>query len=161
RAAPARVRRALHRPHHEVRPRDHLPRLARDDQAPNDAPRSDRTAVPAVRRARGRRARAGSRGAHVSKKKKKAAPAPPPQETSSAAEVDPEETVNLVGDVFSLPGRDDLEEPTHRGLPDSVNVALPSATRKHLKGLVEALIFASDHPITPKDIARTASAQTK
>jgi segregation and condensation protein B len=97
----------------------------------------------------------------VSKKTKTAPPTPPEQDTPSAANVDPEETVNLTGDVFPLPGRDDLEAPTQRALPDSVDRMLPGTTKKHLQGLVEALIFASDHPITPKELARTASAQTK
>ena len=33
--------------------------------------------------------------------------------------------------------------------------------RSHLKGLIEALIFASDKPITPSDIAKTAKADRK
>jgi segregation and condensation protein B len=97
-------------------------------------------------------------------KKKKSAPAepPPPKEEAHPSEaIDPEETVNLTGDVFSLPGRDDLEAPTQTALPDSIDRVLPGASKKHLQGLVEALIFASDHPITPKELARAATAQTK
>jgi len=102
--------------------------------------------------------------------------------------VDPEATVNLTGE-FELPGRDDLDEPTHNALPDSVDRALASrtmpaaaaadepaaaeseaaegeapamdATRRHLRGLIEALVFASDRPIKPNELAKTASAQTK
>jgi segregation and condensation protein B len=33
--------------------------------------------------------------------------------------------------------------------------------RKHLRGLLEALVFASDSPITPKELAKLASAQQK
>jgi segregation and condensation protein B len=119
----------------------------------------------------------------VSKKKKKgAAPAseaphaPAETETEAAAApevgptsegapeslpVDPEETVNLSGDPFALPGRDDLEAPTQTALSEALDKVIPGPTKKHLRGLVEALIFAADHPITPKELARTASAQTK
>ena len=76
-------------------------------------------------------------------------------------ELDFETTVNLTGDIFTIPGRDDLDSPTQTGLPDSVEAGLPNATRKHLRGLLEALVFASDHPIKPRELAKTASAQTK
>ncbi len=75
--------------------------------------------------------------------------------------MDFEATVNLTGDIFAIPGRDDLEATTQTGLPDAVEEGLPAATRKHLRGLLEALIFASDHPIKPNELAKTASAQAK
>ncbi len=80
---------------------------------------------------------------------------------SGHEDLDVEATVNLTGDIFAIPGRDDLEAPTQTGLPDSVEAGLPHATRKHLRGLLEALVFASDHPIKPNELAKTASAQTK
>jgi segregation and condensation protein B len=73
---------------------------------------------------------------------------------------DVEATVNLTGD-FPLPGRDDLEAPTQTELPASSPESLFGATRKHLRGLLEALVFASDHPIKPNELAKAASAQLK
>ena len=69
--------------------------------------------------------------------------------------------MNLTGDVFSIPGRDDLEAPTQTGLPESVEEGLSQASKKHLRGLFEALIFASDHPIKANELAKTSSAQLK
>jgi segregation and condensation protein B len=76
-------------------------------------------------------------------------------------EFDAEMTVNLVGDLH-LPGRDDLDAPT-------VNVPAAALAeidrlllqRKHLRGLLEALVFASDSPISPKELSKLASAPQK
>ena len=76
-------------------------------------------------------------------------------------EFDAEMTVNLVGDLM-LPGRDDLDEPTVTaaadGLEDIDRVLLQ---RKHLRGLLEALVFASDSPIKAPELAKLASAPLK
>ncbi len=75
---------------------------------------------------------------------------------------DVETTVNLSGDMLPLPGRDDLDAPTVAlGNEALAEVDGLLAQRKHLRGLLEALIFASDAPIKPKDLARLASAQVK
>jgi segregation and condensation protein B len=89
--------------------------------------------------------------------------AEPAQDSNGSAleDIDIEATVNLTGDIFTIPGRDDLEAPTQTGLPEAVEIGLTQASRKHLRGLLEALVFASDHPIKPKDLAKTASAQTR
>ena len=106
----------------------------------------------------------------MKKPKKKKSPAAPELAVTQEAPVvaapqelpdDVETTVNLTGDIFSLPGRDDLEEPTQIGMPGEIEKDLPAATRKHLRGLLEALIFASDRPIKSNELAKTASAQLK
>ena len=60
-------------------------------------------------------------------------------------------TVNLVGDTMHIPGRDDAEDAA----------VANEVTRGHLKGLLEALIFASDRPIKAADLARAATAPAK
>jgi segregation and condensation protein B len=74
---------------------------------------------------------------------------------------DAEMTVNLVGEL-PLPGRDDLDEPTVSSAGDAL-AAVDSVMlqRKHLRGLLEALVFASDSPITPKELGKLASAPQK
>ena len=77
---------------------------------------------------------------------------------SSLADLDPEATVNLTGDfentvnltgaALPLPERDDATV-THE------------VTRGHLKGLLEALVFASDKPIKANELAKTATAPAK
>ena len=59
---------------------------------------------------------------------------------------DLEATVNLTGNDGHLGGDAQLAE---------------DFSRNHLKGLLEALIFASDSPIKPGDLARAASAPVK
>jgi segregation and condensation protein B len=76
-------------------------------------------------------------------------------------EFDAEMTVNLVGEM-PLPGRDDLDEPTVAASGDTLaEVDSLLLQRRHLRGLVEALVFASDSPITPKELAKLASAPQK
>jgi len=83
-----------------------------------------------------------------------------PEEDEDGA-FDAERTVNLVGDL-PLPGRDDLDAPTVTASGDAMEeVDRLLDQRKHLRGLVEALIFASDSPIQPKDIARLAQASAR
>lgn len=74
---------------------------------------------------------------------------------------DTEMTVNLVG-ALPLPGRDDLDAPTVIASGDVTSVVDDLLTqRKHLRGLLEALVFASDSPIAPKDLAKLAHAEVK
>jgi segregation and condensation protein B len=83
---------------------------------------------------------------------------------SSAPAVEPfdaEMTVNLVGEL-RLPGRDDLDEPTVSSSGEALaEVDSVMLQRKHLRGLLEALVFASDSPITPKELGKLASAPQK
>src|SRR6202041_3871232 len=72
--------------------------------------------------------------------------------------VDPEETVNLTGDfdaTVNLTGGTVL-------FPDRDDAAVANeVTRGHLKGLLEALVFASDKPIKASDLAKSATAPAK
>jgi len=78
-----------------------------------------------------------------------------------ASEFDAEMTVNLVGEL-PLPGRDDLDAPTVAASgEDLAQVDTILAQRKHLRGLLEALVFASDAPIKPPELAKLAHAQQK
>jgi segregation and condensation protein B len=69
-------------------------------------------------------------------------------------------TVNLTGDMLKdMPIRDDLAEsettdPSNAGIQREV-------ARAHLRGLVEALVFASDRPIKASELAKAASAPAK
>ena len=76
-------------------------------------------------------------------------------------EFDAEMTVNLVGEL-PLPGRDDLDAPTVTASGDALaEIDSILLQRRHLRGLLEALVFASDSPITPKELAKLASAPQK
>jgi segregation and condensation protein B len=69
---------------------------------------------------------------------------------------DVETTVNLTGDALAgLPARDDAGE------ANDVRTVDAGVTRAHLKGLLEALVFASDRPIKSNELARSASAPSK
>jgi len=84
---------------------------------------------------------------------------------------DLEVTVNLTADLFPVQERDDLSEPTRTALPDDEDVthtSLPAppadtttVTHQHLRGLIEALVFASDRPLRPGELARRAQAPAK
>ncbi|MDF2692941.1 MAG: Segregation and condensation protein, partial [Labilithrix sp.] len=75
---------------------------------------------------------------------------------------DVETTVNVTGDMLPFPGRDDLEAPTVTlGSEAMAEVDSLVVQRRHLRGLLEALIFASDAPIKPKDLAKLASVPIK
>ena len=108
-------------------------------------------------------------GKKRSKKSRAAQPAPveepPPDSLSEDIPIstgfDAEATVNLVGEL-PLPGRDDLDEPTVAATGEALEEVDHLLTqRKHLRGLLEALIFASDAPITPKELGKLASAPQK
>jgi segregation and condensation protein B len=65
-------------------------------------------------------------------------------------------TVNLVGDQVALPIRDDEAEDRAAGVEDAREL-----THTHLRGLLEALVFASDKPMKSGELARLASAPVK
>jgi segregation and condensation protein B len=95
---------------------------------------------------------------------------------------DVEATVDLTSSSPSLPLRDDAEDPdteseephlADRDVPPSADpstepsVATAPTTdtdetaKKHLRGLVEALVFASDQPIKPNEIGKLAQAPSR
>jgi segregation and condensation protein B len=75
---------------------------------------------------------------------------------------DVETTVNVTGDMLPFPGRDDLDAPTVTVAAETLEeVDSLVVQRRHLRGLLEALIFASDAPIKPKELAKLASAPVK
>ncbi|HQY63523.1 MAG TPA: SMC-Scp complex subunit ScpB [Polyangiaceae bacterium] len=73
-------------------------------------------------------------------------------------------TVNLTGGLPALYERDDLAE---GGAHDVVIIdsgatgETEDVTETHLRGLVEALVFASDSPVRPAELARRAESTTK
>ncbi len=92
-----------------------------------------------------------------------APPSEPPAfvSRSESSDFDAEMTVNLVGEL-PLPGRDDLEAPTVAASADELaEVDSILVQRKHLRGLLESLVFASDAPIKPNDLAKLAHAPQK
>jgi segregation and condensation protein B len=83
---------------------------------------------------------------------------------------DVEATVNLQGDVLAVPGRDDLEEPTQKGLPEGFDEAAAiraargggtPVSREHLTGTLEALVFASERPLKLNELVKLASSSFK
>ncbi len=80
-------------------------------------------------------------------------------------ETDVEMTVNLTGDMLkALPGRDDLEAPTQVLSADDLGDAAVDRVRfqqRHLRGALEALIFASDSPLKSSELAKRASANIR
>jgi segregation and condensation protein B len=75
---------------------------------------------------------------------------------------DVETTVNVTGDMLPFPGRDDLDAPTVTVASEALGeVDSLVLQRKHLRGLLEALIFASDSPIKSNELAKLASAPVK
>jgi segregation and condensation protein B len=77
-------------------------------------------------------------------------------------DLDSETTVNLSGSDLPLPGRDDLDAPTVAASSEELaGLDGVLVQRKHLRGLLEALVFASDSPIKPGELAKLASAQLK
>jgi segregation and condensation protein B len=88
-----------------------------------------------------------------------------PEMTVNLTGLDIDQTVNLTGgpampareDVpVEEAGRDEGDEPARDDAAVAIDVA-----RTHLKGLLEALIFASDKPIKAGELAKTAQAATK
>ncbi len=75
---------------------------------------------------------------------------------AAAWNADTDDTVNLAGDTLDLYLlRDD------RRIEDEAAAPHGEVSREHLKGLLEALIFASDKPVKAADLAKAASAQVK
>jgi segregation and condensation protein B len=75
---------------------------------------------------------------------------------------DVETTVNVTGDLLPFPGRDDLDEPTLTVEGEALQeVDSLLVQRKHLRGLLEALVFASDGPLKTNELAKLASAPQK
>jgi segregation and condensation protein B len=73
-------------------------------------------------------------------------------------EFDAEMTVNLVGNL-PLPDRNDLDAPTVATSDEALaEVDRMVLQRKHLRGLLESLIFAADAPIKPNELAKLARA---
>jgi segregation and condensation protein B len=88
--------------------------------------------------------------------------APSDSTVIAVASMDPEMTVNLSGDELPFPGRDDLDDPTVTVPAESLlEVDHLVVQRKHLRGLLEALVFASDSPIKPHELAKLSSAPVK
>ncbi len=73
---------------------------------------------------------------------------PPDPEATVNPTGDFDTTVNLAGSASLFPARDDA-------------AIANEVTRGHLKGLLEALIFASDKPIKAGELAKTATAPAK
>jgi len=85
---------------------------------------------------------------------------------------DVEATVDLTGSSPDLPLRDDATDDADTGESPSVEPPTapsttveeprdPEAATKHLRGLVEALVFASDQPIKPNEIGKLAQAPAR
>jgi len=84
------------------------------------------------------------------------APTEPAIVAAAAVSLDLETTLNLTGDGLDIPLRDDARD----AQPDAEEAG-PSTgeiSREHLKGLLEALIFASDKPIRAAELAKSAAA---
>jgi segregation and condensation protein B len=77
--------------------------------------------------------------------------------------LDPEMTLDLTGDALDAVLRDDSKEPSPLARTLEAPTAIPQGTlgRDHLKGLLEALIFASDKPMRAAELARSAAAPLK
>ncbi len=77
--------------------------------------------------------------------------------------LDPEMTLDLTGDALDAVLRDDSKEPSPLARTMEAPTAIPQGSlgRDHLKGLLEALIFASDKPMRAADLARSAAAPLK
>ncbi len=83
-------------------------------------------------------------------------------EDDAAQLEDDETTVNVAGDLLPFPGRDDLDAPTVTVAAENLEeVDGLVVQRRHLRGLLEALVFASDAPIKANDLAKLASAPLK
>ena len=85
------------------------------------------------------------------------APTEPAIVAARAVPLDLEVTLNLTGDGLDIPLRDDMRVDPPAEEPASIG----EISREHLKGLLEALIFASDKPIRAADLAKSASAPLK
>jgi len=76
---------------------------------------------------------------------------------------DDQPTVNLTGDHPENPGRDDVVSEASEAAEDEAAGVEEARelTRAHLRGLLEALVFASDKPVKSGELARLASAPVK
>jgi segregation and condensation protein B len=82
-------------------------------------------------------------------------------EASAAQIEDLEATVNLTGDDELLRQLAAQTLAKEKGEKDEKGEKGDDVSRGHLKGLLEALVFASDRPIKATDLAKAASAQAK
>jgi segregation and condensation protein B len=88
---------------------------------------------------------------------------PPPADqggVEAPAVWDAEATVDLTGDDFDSPTRNDVREIVAED-PGVEIEAARDLTLTHLRGLLEALVFASDKPLKSSELARLASAPQK
>jgi segregation and condensation protein B len=75
---------------------------------------------------------------------------------------DEQPTVNLTGDPAETAGRDDTVTEAADAEDEAAGVEeARELTRAHLRGLLEALVFASDKPVKSGELARLASAPVK
>ena len=76
---------------------------------------------------------------------------------------DDQPTVNLTGDPLQVAPRDDVASEASDAAEDAAAGVEEARelTRTHLRGLLEALVFASDKPVTSRELARLASAPVK
>ena len=78
-----------------------------------------------------------------------------------AQPLDPEVTLDLSGDALDTALRDDSQSPLAHTVEAPTAINQGTLGRDHLKGLLEALIFASDKPLRAADLARSAAAPIK
>ena len=78
---------------------------------------------------------------------------------------DVEATVDLTGSSPELPLRDDADPTTEPSgvepTTDPEGIEAAATSQKHLRGLVEALVFAADQPIRAAEIAKLAEAPSR
>jgi segregation and condensation protein B len=89
---------------------------------------------------------------------------PESEQTAQGTRLDPEATLNLTGADLSASDIDSTVNLTGEDVPVPVrdDAAVASeVTRGHLKGLLEALVFASDKPIKSGELAKAAAAPLK
>jgi len=93
------------------------------------------------------------------------APALPEQVAGDDAPAwDDQPTLNLTGDPSAVLPRDDSAPAAPSDADEDEAAGVEEArelTRAHLRGLLEALVFASDKPVSAREVARLASAPVK
>lgn len=75
--------------------------------------------------------------------------------------LDPEATLDLTGDALESMLRDDSQSPLAQTMEAPTAINQGTLGRDHLKGLLEALVFASDKPLRAADLARASAAPIK
>ncbi len=75
--------------------------------------------------------------------------------------LDPEATLDLTGDALEAMLRDDAQSPLAHTIEAPTAINQGTLGRDHLKGLLEALVFASDKPLRAADLARASAAPIK